>query len=272
MIIAKTHAIKINVCANCPRARGDTFNFLSLGLRQVRGPQLLKSDRPADMEPHSGILTTSFHLIMSVYNAALLHRIRKIVRENQAVFDPRGEIPEYAGQFKYLTHINQWIQLAFFSGEFLLDLLPNSGLKHMIQSCLSFAFATVIFPLAWYVTTTFWAVYYYDMNLIYKEISRIINHLSHTAIVLWVVLEVLLRNHRFPNLSTAVVPIFTCCLLYISWLEWIHAQTRFWVYPILNTLPRSGFYFVLFYGCSIFLCFVLYLVGRTVSNLFWGDP
>ena len=218
-------------------------------------------------------VATSFHLIMAVYNAVLLHRIRKIVRENQAAFDPRGEIPECAGQFKYLTHINQWVQLFYFTLEFLLDLLPSqSTFKYKAQSYLSFAFATVIFPLAWYVATSFWAVYIYESNLIYKELSRIINHLSHTAIVLWVVLEVLLQNHKFPSLSVAVVPIFTCCLMYILWVEWIHAQTGFWVYPIFNTLPQSRLYFTLFYGFSIFFCFGLYLIGKTISGLFWGYP
>lgn len=216
------------------------------------------------------IFATFFHLIMAVYNAVLLHIIRKIVRENRATFDPRGEIPEYAGQFKYLTHINLWVQLSFFTLEFLLDLLSNqSTFKHQVQSYLSFGFATVIFPLAWYVAASFWAVYVYDTNLIYKEVSRILNHLSHTAIVLWVVLEVLLQNHSFPSLSTAMVPIFTCCLMYISWVEWVHTRTGFWVYPIFNTLPQSRLYFILFYGFSIFTCFGLYLVGKTISNLFW---
>ena len=221
---------------------------------------------------HNLDVAVPFHLIMAIYNAVLLRIIRKIVRENREVFDPRGEIPEYAGQFKYLTHINQWFQLFFFTLQFLLDLLPSrSTFKHKAQSYLSFTFATVIFPLAWYVATTFWAVYFYDSNLIYKEVSRIINHLSHTAIVLWVVLEVLLQNHNFPNLSVVVVPIFTCCLMYISWVEWIHVRTGSWVYPIFNTLP-SRFYFILLYGFSIFLCFLLYLIGKTLSSLFWGYP
>lgn len=224
---------------------------------------------PSLLSLDADVIATFFHLTMVVYNATLLHRIRKIVREDWARFDPRGEIPQYAGQFKFLTHINLWSQLAFFSLELVLDLLPDyNTFKQEVQSHSSFAFATLIFPLAWFVTTTFWGVYIYDSKLIYKEISQVINHLSHTFIVLWVVVEAMLQDHYFPGLSTAVVPIVTGSLAYVSWVEWIHAATGFWVYPIFNRLP-SRVYFIPFYGLSILLCIGLYLVGRTVSDLFW---
>lgn len=225
----------------------------------------------SEERPISSILGSSFHLVMVVYNVVLLRKVRAVVSENSPVYDPNGEIPEYGGQFKYLTHINLWVQLTYFSLQLLTALLfllsPSSALTDHAQSLLSFSFTTVIFPLACYVSVSFWAVSTYDTDLIYREVSQLLNHMTHSAIVVWVVLEVLLCRHKFPSLSVAMVPIFICCLMYILWVELIYARTGFWVYPIFNRLPQSRLYFTAFYSFSIFICFGLFLVGKAISNL-----
>ena len=206
---------------------------------------------------------------MAVYSVVLLRKVRSVARESASVYDPQGEIPEYGGQFKYLTHINLWVELVYFTLQFINDLLPpNSSFKTITHARLNFVFTTVIFPLACYVSLSFWAVYAYDKNLIYTEVSQLLNHLTHTVIVVWVVLEVVLCRHKFPTLSVAMVPISTCCLLYISWVELIHAYTGFWVYPIFNTLPQSRISFLGFYSFSIIVCFGLFLLGKALSYLF----
>ena len=219
----------------------------------------------------TGALGTLFHLFMASFNAVLLRKVRAAARDNSAVYDPEGQIPEYGGQFKYLTHINLWAQLFYFTFQFLTDLLPESfNSKDNIQSHLSLAFTTVIFPMACYVAFSFWAVYTYNADLTYREVSPLLNHLSHTAIVVWVVLEVLMCRHEFPSLSFAAVPILACCFLYILWVEWIHMLTGFWVYPIFNTLPRTLVCFVSFYAFSISICLGLFLVGKMISIYIWG--
>ena len=166
--------------------------------------------------------------------------IRRPPRSTQSRSSAASDVYKRQGQFKYLTHMNLWAQLFYFTFQFLTDLLPESfNSKDNIQSHLSLAFTTVIFPMACYVAFSFWTVYTYNADLTYREVSPLLNHLSHTAIVVWVVLEVLMCRHEFPSLSFATVPILACCFLYILWVEWIHMLSGFWVYPIFNTLPRT---------------------------------
>ena len=219
-----------------------------------------------------GVGTTLFHFLTAVYKAALLYNVRSVAKESRSVYDPAKEIPDYGGLFKYLTHINLWAMLAFFTLQFITDILPRSSFKSKVKAHLSFAFTTILFPMALYVSVSFWAVYAYDENLIYKEVSKLLNHLSHTVIVVWVVAEAVLCRHEFPSLSVAAGPIATFCFLYISWVEWVHAHTGFWVYPVFKALPQNRFYFLLFYGFSIFVCFGLFLIGKAISIIVNAQP
>ena len=212
------------------------------------------------------LVATSFHCLIAIFKAALLYKVCSVARESSEVYDPHGEIPDYGGQFKFLTHINLWAQFVFFTLQFLTDILPQSPLRRKARSLLSFVFTTVLFPMSLYVAVSFWAVYAYDTNLIYREVDQLLNHLSHTMIVVWVVVETVASRHKFPSLSVAAIPILTCCLSYISWVEWIHTRTGFWVYPVFKALPQDRLCFTLFYGFSIIVCLGLFLIGKGIST------
>jgi len=214
-----------------------------------------------------GVLT-SFYIWVFAYSF-------RIISEGQSVLDAEGKIPKYGGGFKYLTHINQWLHLIFFTLQFLTDLLPETLLKSKLKYVLSLFFSLLIIPTTFTVTFFFWVIYSIDRRLVYPEVFDLVvpphlNHFWHTTILLWVFLEIVVCDHVFPSNGTAVVVNFFLNLSYISWTVWIFLKTGFWVYGIFEVLSPP--LLALFWAGSMFISFGFFLVGKSLSNLRWNRP
>ncbi len=180
----------------------------------------------------------------------------------------KGRVPTIGGPFKYLTHINLWLQLLFFGLQLAADL--GCLCKKRMQKVSSFIFATLALPTSATIVVTFWSVYFIDRNLIFPEFFDKVfpwymNHFWHTTIVVWVLCELYLVSHQFPGTLIGAITIIFFNSIYISWIFFIYGKTGHWVYPFLERL--SPVQLVLFFASSMFMTFGFYYVGKCLSHV-----
>ena len=253
-------------------------NGITSSDEQSINASIIEQDEPqADFsdEPVNPIawITPIFHLAMVVFYTLLLYYGIKVMSEGFKIIDPEGRIPAYGGRFKFLTHINQWVQLISFSFLFFTDILPKSPFKRIAVKYADILFTAIAFPLSWFIVVTFWGIYFYDRQLVYPEafdkvVPVWLNHFWHTTIGVFVVFEMLLVFHRFPRSGLAASLSFIFNAAYIAWIGWIYGQTKFWVYPVIAVLPPP--FLILFFASCMFLSFCLFFAGKYISFLRWG--
>jgi len=210
-----------------------------------------------------------WHLVMTSLHIWLIFSFFKTAIELIPILS--GKFSFFGGPFKYLTHINLWIQLLFFGLQLTADL--GCVMKKSIQKLSSFIFTLLAFPTSALIVTTFWPIYAIDRNIIFPEILDkyfpwYINHLWHTAVLLWALCEIYLVNHQFPSTLVAFITILLFSTLYVAWVCFIYGVTGHWVYIFLEHL--SPMQLALFFTSATFLNFGLHLAGKHLSYWFWG--
>lgn len=123
-----------------------------------------------------------------------------------------------------------------------------------------------------FVGLTFWGLYIVDRELVFpKAIDPFfpawLNHVMHTNIMLFMILEMYISFRRYPskNVGLTILSIFMGC--YLVWIHVIFFKTGIWVYPVLDKLDFSA-RMVFFIGL-LGLSFILYLVGEKVNQRIW---
>ena len=210
-----------------------------------------------------------WHLTMTSYYAGLIFSF--FIATIPLIPVLSGKIPPIGGPFKYLTHINLWLQLLFFGLQLAADL--GCVLKERIQKFSSYVFTILVFPTSALIVTTFWPIYAIDRNLIYPEyldsyIPWYLNQLWHTAILLWVLCELYIVNHDFPSSLVAFITILLFSTMYTGWVFYIYGTTGHWVYTFLEHL--SPLQLALFFTSAIFWNFGLHLAGKYLSYSLWS--
>ena len=180
----------------------------------------------------------------------------------------KGKVPTIGGQFKYLTTINIWFQLLFFSLQLMADITCGKGLQ---RAC-SYVFTTIVFPTSASIVAIFWPIYFIDNNLIFpdlfvKTFPWYMNHFWHSTILLWVLLEVYFVKHHFTSNFTAVTTILSFGSLYNAWVLFIHYKTDHWVYPFLGKLsyPQVEGFFIF----STMLSISMYFLAKKLTSVCW---
>lgn len=217
-------------------------------------------------------LAIPWHLAMMVFYSLLLKHGIQLINANLHILDPESKVPRYGGRLKFLTHINEWVQLAFFTIQLLADLSPGP-FKKRLQRLSDILFTTIAFPLATFVTISFWGLYALGRELVYPEvwdkaIPSYMNHFWHTTILLWVLCEIYLFHHHFPSTAWAAATIFVYSTVYISWVVYLFVKTEWWCYPFMEHLPL--FVMALFFAACMFISLGLYLLGKALSRMRWG--
>ena len=238
--------------------------------KKVEEEETLPAEKP--FNPLSW-LTPPWHLLMVVFYCLLLRQGYTLMDEKAwKVIDPEGKMPPFGGRFKFLSHINEWVQLGFFAVQLLADVSPGP-FKTRLQKLADFYFTTIAFPLATFVTAAFWGLYALDRSLVFPEVwdkvtPQYMNHFWHTTILLWVLSEIYLVHHHFPTTGWASASIFFYGSAYIAWVVYIYINTEWWCYPFMKHLPPYAM--ALFFATCMFSCLALYLLGKLVSRLRWG--
>ncbi len=237
-------------------------------------PPVCGDDSEVTTSPHNPLewLVMPWHLVMVVFYSLLIYQGMTLIHDNLHILDPEGKIPSFGGRFKFLTHITHWVQLLFFSVQFLADVIPACYRKRF-QKASDVLFTCIAFPLAALVAVTFWSIYAIDRNLIFPEVFDkfvpvYINHLWHTTVLVWVLFEIYLYHHHFPSVATAAACVFVYGSAYICWVVYIYVKTNWWCYGFMNHLPPV--FMAIFFSSCLFLSLGLHLLGKRIAHIRWG--
>ena len=214
--------------------------------------------------------STVFHLLAACYYPLVL---AYDLNFNTRVLAYRS----YGGRFKFLTFINMLLQTSYFCLALVTDVFSKSekssskaaNERGALERFRDFMFASLVFPLATFITAIFWTLYFIDRELIYpKELDDLVppqsNLIQHLYISFWIVLECLLVQHHYPSTWKALgaMTLFGAC--YTSSVFWVAHVGGFWVYRVLAVLSTP--LRILFFTFNFGMTFVFYFVGRWLTN------
>ncbi|EGW05065.1 Uncharacterized protein C6orf105-like [Cricetulus griseus] len=100
-------------------------------------------------------------------------------------------------------------------------------------------------------------------------ISQIFIRLEHTYILLFALVETILRPHHYPSKKLGLTLLGACNLAYITRVLWRYFQTGNWVYPVFASLNPLGI--VIFFSVTYILSAIIYLLGEKINHWKWGQ-
>lgn len=181
----------------------------------------------------------------------------------------------YAGCWKFLTYWNLVVQFLFFLLSFIIDFMKASSSNyHKFTKVRDKFFASIAMPYGLFVVAVFWILYSIDRELIFPKVLDGIfpvwlNHVSHTAILPVLLMESYILKHRHPRKKDGMTITAVFGLIYAFWVLYLALVKEIWPYPILYIL-NWGQRFI-FFGFTVGLTMLMYLIGEKINCCFWGD-
>ena len=216
-------------------------------------------------KPSYKIMPILWHTSMVAFYVYFIYLGEKL---SAALLVP-GRKQAICGLFKYIPYINVWLQLLFFSLQLTVDITDSKSLQRVS----SFIFTTMAFPISTSIVIIFWPIYLTDHNLIFpdshmKAFPWYMNHFWHSAMLLWVLLEVYLVKHHFPSNAAAIMTILLHNTSYDAWILFLYFKTGSWVYPFFARLSHLQILALLASGKLNLMC--TYFLGKKLTSVFWG--
>lgn len=106
------------------------------------------------------------------------------------------------------------------------------------------------------------------MKIVSISFCSWLNHVMHTNIVIFIVLELFLSFRQYPSRKTGFTGLLVFNVCYLIWIHIIKYMSGRWVYPILEvlTLPQRIIFMLVvgIFGISF------YFVGEFLNNKIWA--
>ncbi|KAF5270682.1 hypothetical protein FQA39_LY01420 [Lamprigera yunnana] len=190
---------------------------------------------------------------------------------------PMGSTYGATKKLKFLTYWNALLQATFFTICLLNNFIGSTEVhpksKPFIRKLRDTILASLAFPLAFFVGITFWAIYAIDRELVFPKaldafFPAWLNHIMHTNIMIFIVLQMYLSYHEYPSRKQCVTILVSFMICYLIWVHIIHAYSGIWVYPILEVLnlPMRVVFFVSLLGLGV----AIYILGEKLNKAIWG--
>ncbi|KAF7490467.1 Androgen-induced -like protein [Sarcoptes scabiei] len=171
---------------------------------------------------------------------------------------PPNISPKPFGRWKYLTNINLAIQFILFTLMSIESIWnrdrktfqTNKKLSSSLSKMTSFLFYSLAFPVAMFVTISFWSIWSIDRELIFPKIFDKyypfwLNQTAHTLVAIAVLIELMLARWTPPaKQSYGLVLINLFSYSYGALVLYIAIAHNVWVYPFISKLDwpqRIGF-------------------------------
>lgn len=204
----------------------------------------------------------------------------KMEGDRYNTFGDETPLLHFASKFlPFLTYWNVLLQLFYFC-VCLLDAIVGSNDKpkgniptSRLLRFRDFLFSTLAFPVSILVTTSFWAIYGVNRELIWPTfLDKIyplwVNHMVHTTCMLSQCIEMIIIYHEFPSTKTGMTTTLGFYLTYLTWILFLAFNKGVWIYPILQKLATIGrtIFIIVFgvVGCTIFF------IGKTLNGMIWS--
>nr|XP_006134721.1 androgen-induced gene 1 protein-like isoform X2 [Pelodiscus sinensis] len=138
----------------------------------------------------------------------------------------------YGGRWKYLTFINQFVAVTFWTlYAYDRELVYPKELDEINPSWL--------------------------------------NHTMHTTILPLLFIELITCPHRYLSKLKGMVGLSIFGTSYLTWVLWVNYASGIWAYPILEVLGIPGK--VILFSISYLVMVGFYLLGEHLTNYLWGD-
>ncbi|CAG7726711.1 unnamed protein product [Allacma fusca] len=184
---------------------------------------------------------------------------------------------KWPGKLKYLTFWNLNMLFAFQVLSLVNDILGSNvqdvKKQTKLQRYRDFTYASLIFPVGFFVSLSFWGLYLFDRQLVYPDvmdefIPSLFNHAVHTGPAVSILVESFLIPKIYPKRATSLLTTVIFVTVYIFWILWVAFISDVWVYPILAVLKTPAR--ILFIAGCAFIFAGMYLIGEKFHLLIWG--
>ncbi|XP_078045469.1 androgen-induced gene 1 protein isoform X4 [Augochlora pura] len=181
------------------------------------------------------------------------------------------------GMMKYMTIWNVIIQMLFYFLCMLNDWFGTNAINPkkppLIRKMKDFLFASVAFPIAMFVSVTFWGLMSIDRELVFpKAIDPYfpwwLNHLMHTMVLVSILIELILSPRQYPRRFSGIVTVVLFDFVYIIWIHVIYYKSGAWVYPVLSAMSFP--IRTIFLGSTVAFSVISYYLGEALDNFVWG--
>ncbi|XP_073992521.1 androgen-dependent TFPI-regulating protein-like isoform X2 [Rhodnius prolixus] len=180
-------------------------------------------------------------------------------------------------KLKFLTYWNGLLQALYYSVCLINDILgpkdAETGNTTTLNRVKDFMEASIAFPIAMFVGSTFWGLMAIDRELVLPKaldpyFPVWLNHVMHTNIVVFQILETLTSSREYPQRKYSISALFLFQTCYLSWMHVVYMKSGLWVYPIFNVLniPQR----IVFFACSYATGFLFYFLGERINYYLWG--
>ncbi|XP_032591868.1 androgen-induced gene 1 protein isoform X3 [Drosophila grimshawi] len=190
---------------------------------------------------------------------------------------PRSVFHPFAGKFKFLTFICALIQALYYIVSLINDFVGTNELvpkrPPAIRKFKDWLLTTLAFPVALNVGITFWTLYAIDRELVFPKVLDAVfpswlNHVLHTNIVVFIVLEMFTSYRAYPKRSKGLTGLSIFMGGYLVWIHIIKHFSNVWVYPVLEVLSLPSR--ILFFAAVLAFTGGLYILGEFINNVVWA--
>jgi len=189
----------------------------------------------------------------------------------------RRRFSDFGGKWKYLTHLNMWLQSIYWCVAVAAGLstlsYENGGRKGVLHRLFDTIHTSLAFPVGIFVCVTFWMIYAVDRELIYPTyldalVPSWLNHVMHTAHLPFLIIDKYIVLHRYPSQKYGLSILIFFSALYNIWILYLALEKNIWVYPILEVMNWT--YRIIFFALLWCFFFLLYKTGELMTLKFWG--
>lgn len=135
-------------------------------------------------------------------------------------------------------------------------------------------FATFAFPLAMNVAILFWLLYAFDRRSVFPpEVDSFfpawLNHVLHTNVAIFVLIEMLLMYHEYPSRKKGLVGLMSFMFSYLIWIFVTKYFAGRFAYPIIDTLDVPGK--IAFFAFTLSFPIWMYFLGEFLNEKIWTE-
>lgn len=109
----------------------------------------------------------------------------------------------------------------------------------------------------------------FNINIFFLFFDSWLNHVMHTNIMVFIVLEMFASFRKYPARKPALTTLFGFNIVYIIWVHVIKYMSGKWVYPVLDVfnLPQR----IAFLAFMSVFSLGFYLIGEFLNSKIWAS-
>ncbi|KAL0274628.1 UNVERIFIED_CONTAM: hypothetical protein PYX00_002717 [Menopon gallinae] len=182
----------------------------------------------------------------------------------------------FGGKLKFLTNWDAIIQCIYFSISFANDIVGTNEFyakqKPLIRTIKDNLFCCIAFPLATFVSLTFWGLYAIDRELVFpaamdEYFPTWLNHVVHTNVLIFSVVEFVTTFREYPPRKHGLPALTLFMLVYLIWVFIIYLRSGSWVYPVMQVLNWPAR--IMFFLSMLFFILGIYISQEILNDKIW---